>query len=101
MAEAQDFDRDKARKDAESAFSETAAKRATVMRDGVIGGVHLVRDVAADTVRSAGEVGVVAVGAARDLLVGVADGLRDVIGHAVPWTRRGGGDKQPPEPPKA
>lgn len=73
-----------------------AEQTAAAMRDSVIGGihgtqsvasegVHLVRDVAADTVRAAGEVGYVAIDTARGLLVGVADGLREVVTHVIPW----------------
>ncbi len=108
MAQSEDFDREKAREDAQVAFGEKATRGAAAMREGVVGGrqgvekvaeegVHLVRDVATDTVRAAGEVGLVAIDTARSLLVGVADGLRDVVGHANPWRMRGEAGKEPPE----
>ena len=70
--------------------------RAASVRDGLIGGVHgahsvaneglgMIRDVASDTVRAAGEVGAVAVDTTRGLLVGVADGLRDVVTHIASY----------------
>lgn len=71
---------------------ESAGGRST---EGRLGGIHnvategvfLVRDVASDTVRAVGDVGVVAVDTTHDLLVGVADGLRDVIAHVIPFGR--------------
>ena len=53
-------------------------------------GVALIRDVATDTVRAAGDVGIVAVDTTRHLLVGVADGVRDVLAHIVPFAAFGG-----------
>lgn len=63
-------------------------------------GVNLVRDVATDTVRAAGDVGLAAVDTTRHLLVGVADGVRDVLAHIVPfeWAgreTRGPGERKP------
>jgi len=53
----------------------------------------MIRDVASDTVRAAGEVGTVAVGTTRDLLVGVADGLRDVFTHIVSYRHSLGAER--------
>lgn len=55
------------------------------VHDATHEGVALVRDVASDTVRAVGEVGQVAVGTTRDLLVGLADGVRDVLTHIIPF----------------
>jgi hypothetical protein len=85
---------------------EAGRAAASTVRDGLIGGVHgaqqvaeegvaMIRDVATDTLRAAGEVGYVAIDTTRGLLMGVADGLKDVVTHVVPWGARKG------EPPKA
>jgi len=98
---------------AETQSEEPAGKRTAtetehygeVVREGLIGGMHgvhtvasegvgLIRDVATETVRAAGAVGALTVDTARGLLVGMADGLRDVLGRLA---RR---DAQPPEEPR-
>ncbi|MCR6630549.1 MAG: hypothetical protein NVV74_11130 [Magnetospirillum sp.] len=95
------------REDARQAFGEEPSglgRTAESVRSGVVGGldgvhsvatesVNMVRDVASDTVRAIGDVGTVAIGTTHDLLVGVADGLRDVITHVLPF---GSGRRQPP-----
>ncbi|MDA8230694.1 MAG: hypothetical protein M0006_05090 [Magnetospirillum sp.] len=79
------------------------ARAAAAMRDSLIGGVHgaqtvmsegvhMVRDIASDTLRAAGDVGSVAVDTTRHLLVDVADGVRDILTHIIPFrTGRGEG----------
>ena len=63
-------------------------------------GVALIRDVATDTVRAAGDVGIAAVDTTRHLLVGVADGVRDVLAHIVPFAVLGGrGGSEPRREP--
>jgi hypothetical protein len=92
------------RRDYGEEAGERFGRTASAMRDGMVGGVHgmqqvaeesvhMLRDVAADAVRSAGQVGFVALDTARGLLIGAADGLREVATHLVPG-RRG---EQPPE----
>jgi hypothetical protein len=58
-------------------------------------GVYMVRDVTSDAIRAIGEVGNVAIDTTHGLLLGIADGLRDVITHIVPFEAS---RRQPPPP---
>lgn len=111
MAET-DIEREKMREDARQAFGaepSDISRTAETVRSGVIGGidgihsvasesVHLVRDVATETVRAVGDVGAAAVDTAHNLLVDVADGLRDVITHIIPF-KSDRGRQQQQQPP--
>ncbi|MGE5502950.1 MAG: hypothetical protein ACM31L_00875 [Actinomycetota bacterium] len=82
------------RRDYDQEAADRVNRTASAMREGMVGGVHgvqqvaeesvhMLRDVASDAVRSAGQIGFVAIDTARGLLIGAADGLREVAAHLM------------------